>query len=71
MIKSKQNLSKKSLFKEFNSNKNSNILQNTKSSSYNNLKIINDLGNPPPKNNQRNVISFIKEKNKFFFRKFF
>ena len=66
MIKSKQNLSKKSLFKEFNSNKNSNILQNTKSSSYNNLKIINDLGNPPPKNNQRNVISFIKEKNKFF-----
>ena len=66
MIKSKQNLSKKSLFKEFNYNKNSNILQNTKSSSYNNLKIINDLGNPPPKNNQRNVISFIKEKNKFF-----
>ena len=71
MIESKQNLSRKSLFKDLNPNKNSYISPNNKSSSYNNLKIINDLGNPPPNNNHKSVVTFIKEKNKFFFRKFF
>ena len=66
MIESKQNLSRKSLFKDLNPNKNSYISPNNKSSSYNNLKIINDLGNPPPNNNHKSVVTFIKEKNKFF-----